>query len=345
MRLNPLTPHLRAYPAPAASHQQACPAIPERPRPFSSSPATTHLKGEILMNNFTFIHSQRLGRHRPLLLVLLGVLTFSSHAFGVAYQPNDEVHLTRDTPLLFLDKPLRQGTTGETFKVLAYQPEQKKVFLAAKDPAGKEIAVSVAEESVSLVPADKAKVQADVLDAVSHQQYSHQQYAVAKTLLDSALRASPDDVDLHNTSVALEALVKSATQLNQMTFSQNTVATDLQRRRRNADVTDHPNPLDTRDQSGRQRAAQMRTEAKSIEAQSIQSVRTAQANYDASLSAFKAVISSSSTAKLVTTGTQAASQTRRDFGPNPGAPSIPKSEKPMVAPAIKPWSSESAGLP
>ena len=128
-----------------------------------------------------------------MLFVLLGALTFSSLAFSADFQPNDEVKLTRDTPLLFLDKPTRQGMAGETFQVLAYQPEQKKVFLAAKDPAGKQIAVSVAEDLVSLVPGDKAKVQADVLAAVSHQKY-----AVAKNLLDQALRTSPDDVDLHS---------------------------------------------------------------------------------------------------------------------------------------------------
>ena len=214
------------------------------------------------------------------MIVLLFITTVVS---AVQFQPNDEVHLMRDTPLLFLDKPLRQGVAGETFKVLAYQPAQKQVFLAAKDPTGKEIAVSVAEESVSLVPSDKAKVQANVLAAASNQQFT-----VAKNLLDQALRASPDDVDLHSMSIALEAVNRSAQQLSQASAGQQTVEADLKRRRQNAVVTDRSNPLDPSDHSGRQRAAQMRAEANRIEAQSKQVLQTAQSDYEAVLSALRA---------------------------------------------------------
>lgn len=250
------------------------------------------------MKHFTLIHPQHPGRHRLLLLVLLGVLTISAHAFGADIQPNDEVHLTRDTPLLFLDKPLRQGTAGEAFKVLAYRPEQKKVFLAIKDPAGKEIAVSVAEESVSLVPADKAAVQAAVLAAVSRQQY-----AAAKAVLGQALRASPDDVGLHSVSIALDAVVIRATRLKQATDAQRSIDDDVKRRRHNADVTDHPNPLDANDQSGRRRAQEIRTGADKIAAESDNFVRLTRNDYDAAVSALTAItrqVTSEAASKLST---------------------------------------------
>ena len=282
------------------------------------------------MNRSTITPPQYPNRHCPLLLVLLGVFAYSALAFSADFQPNDQVSLKKDGPLLFLDKPLRQGMVGETFKVLAYQPAQKKVFLATKDPAGKEIAVSVTEDSVGLVPADKTKVQADVLAAVSRQQYTS-----AKALLDQALRASPDDADLRSTSTALETLVKSAAQLNQVTISQRTVADDLQRRRRNADVTDHPNLLDAQDQSGRQRAAEIRTEANKLEVKSTELVRTAQANYDAASSALKGIIQSSLRAKLAGTKTKVAAQTRQNLDPRAGITSTSTSAKPAVSPDIK----------
>ena len=98
---------------------------------------------------------------------------------------------------------------------------------------------------MALVPADKAKVQAEVLASVEHQQFGR-----ARTVLDQALRASPDEVDLHSASIALDALVQKTQRLNQASATQKALEADLVRQRRNADVTDHPNPLDERDNSG-----------------------------------------------------------------------------------------------
>ena len=245
--------------------------------------------------------SDRFSRRAPQcgFLLVIVYLLITSVTSAVQFQPNDEVRLTRDAPLLFLDKPLRQGTTGETFKVLAYQPEKKKVFLAVKDPAGKEIAVSVAEESVSLVPADKAKVQADLLAAVSHQQY-----AVARNLLDQALRASPEDTGLRSTSIALDAVIRTKQLLSESVAVEKTVDSDLKRRRWNAKVTDRQNLLDPSDSSGAQRARQIRSEADKLEAQSEGTVRSAQANYDAAMAALQTIagqMSPTSTPVVATT--------------------------------------------
>jgi hypothetical protein len=122
---------------------------------------------------------------RGFFLATINIL-FAVASIAAPFETNDQVKLTRDTPLLFVDKPFRQGTDGETFRVLAYKPDQKKVYLAGKDATGRQIALSVSEDAVSLVPPDKAKVQADVLSAVEHQQF-----ASAKNILDQALRASP----------------------------------------------------------------------------------------------------------------------------------------------------------
>ena len=210
-------------------------------------------------------------------------------ASATSFQPNDEVKLTRDVPLLFSDKPFRQGSSGETFKVLACKSELKKVYLAAKDSSGKPIAVSVSEDALALVPADKAVVQTSVLSSVA----SHQLDA-AKSILNQALRTNPDDVDLHTMSYALDEVIKSAQQLNQCLDAQKSVEVDLKRRRRNADVTDHTNALDPSDHSGQQRAQTIRAEATELEVHASQTLRIAQTNYDATLAALKAMTVSAS---------------------------------------------------
>ena len=231
-------------------------------------------------------HSTSKYRFKPactLGLFLASICLLPPWAAGAtSFQPNDEVKLTRDVTLLFSDKPFRKGTSGETFKVLAYKSDLKKVFLATKDASGKPIAVSVSEDTLALIPEDKAVVQTSVLSAVTGHQLD-----AAKSILNQALRTNPDDVDLHTMSYALDEVIKSAQQLNQCLEAQKPVEADIRRRRRNADVTDHTNPLDPSDHSGQQRAQQIRAEANEIEVKASQSLRTARTNFDAAISAFQ----------------------------------------------------------
>ena len=106
------------------------------------------------------------------------------------------------------------------------------------------------------------------------------------------------------------------------------MAADLQRQRRNADATDHANPLDARDNSGRQRAKQMRAEASRVESQANDALRTAQANYDAALSALK-----TTTQRPVSVVTTPAS------GKTTHAPEIPRDE------SLKQWIDDEAVVP
>ncbi len=57
--------------------------------------------------------------------------------------------LTKDAPLNFKTQPYRQAKSGETFRVVAHRPQEKRVYLFAKDQRGQDIAVWVAEDVVS----------------------------------------------------------------------------------------------------------------------------------------------------------------------------------------------------
>ncbi len=67
-----------------------------------------------------------------------------------ALKRGDKVKLTRPAVLYFRDQVFKAGNEGDTYVVLAYRPEDKKVFVSARGTDGKEIAVSVANDCVSL---------------------------------------------------------------------------------------------------------------------------------------------------------------------------------------------------
>ena len=66
-------------------------------------------------------------------------------------KPGMEVQLLRNEDLLFQNESFRLGKKGESFKVLAYRPEQKRIFVSAKDAGGKEIALSIPEDAVEVM--------------------------------------------------------------------------------------------------------------------------------------------------------------------------------------------------
>src|SRR4051794_36669196 len=108
-------------------------------------------------------------RHR--LFTLAAIFFLSVFAHAVDFKANDEVQLTRDEALLFRDQKFREAKAGETFNVLAVRPEQKKVFVAAKDHQGKDIALSVDESALEVVPFDLDKALARITSAVDDSKY------------------------------------------------------------------------------------------------------------------------------------------------------------------------------
>jgi hypothetical protein len=115
-------------------------------------------------------------------------LLVSADAIAAGFAEGDQVKLRRAAPMLFQSVKFRDGVEGETFKVIVYRAEQKKVFVLAKGKDGKDIALAIEAEAVELVPVELAaalaKAQAAV-DAEKMRRYPHEPllrlHALAKT--------------------------------------------------------------------------------------------------------------------------------------------------------------------
>ena len=210
-------------------------------------------------------------------LVLLSWVSMSSLVVGAEFRAGDEVELTRETPLFFLDKIHRDGIAGEKFKVAAYKAESKKVFLLFAEN-GRDIALSVDEGAVKLVLEDtgetakKVRKAAETLD-----------FASARDLLRRALRANPVEPRLIQVANALErseiALRRTGTSKASLSKAQAEAA----RIRKNADVTDRPNLLFPDDNSNQQRAQRMREQADAVENRAKEALQEAEADFKQTL--------------------------------------------------------------
>lgn len=177
-----------------------------------------------------------------------------------AFQAGDEVKLTRDEVLRFRDEEFRQGKTDEKFTVLAHRPEIKKVFLSTSGKSGEQIAVSVSEDAVALVPLDLAKVHKDALTATNVGKF-----ADALKLIDEALRSHANDAGLRQMRAAVVQWQSASDQLRKAQDNQKRVVAEAAKLRKNAGVADRPNPLNPADTSNHQRAEAMRDQADRLE--------------------------------------------------------------------------------
>jgi hypothetical protein len=67
-----------------------------------------------------------------LLIAVAAVIPLGSIAQGAQFQQGDQIKLIRKEPLLFHDDIFRTGDEGEPFTVLAYRPEQRKIFFSQR---------------------------------------------------------------------------------------------------------------------------------------------------------------------------------------------------------------------
>ena len=87
--------------------------------------------------------------------LLVAAIFVAIHPFVRAgdFKAGDEVQITRAAPLTFNGKTYRDATIGDRFKVLAYRPAEKRVYLGLRDSEGKDFAVAVEEDAVEFVRA------------------------------------------------------------------------------------------------------------------------------------------------------------------------------------------------
>lgn len=172
---------------------------------------------------------------------------------------DDEVKLLRDIPLHFMNKPHREGTAGEQFKVLAYKAETRRVYLLARED-GKDIALTVDEEAVVLLPKDVGPIAAQARVSAEAGDYNS-----ARKLLASAQRTNRQDPRIIQ---ALDALIRVEAHTRKLLQAKVALAgavTEASRVRKNAVVVDRPNLLDPGDTSNQTRAAALREKADGVE--------------------------------------------------------------------------------
>ncbi len=216
-------------------------------------------------------------------------LLVSADAIAAGFAEGDQVKLRRAAPMLFQSVKFRDGVEGETFKVLVYRSEQKKVFVLAKGKDGKDIALAVDADAVEPVPADPAAALAVAQAAVDAKKF-----AEASAVIERALRSNPGEASLTSALPAIDEAAAASQSITAAKASAGRVAAEAIRLRKNAAVVDSPNPLFREDASYQDRVAKMREQADGLEQQWRTALRDAEKKYTAAVSVLKAVVDAAS---------------------------------------------------
>jgi hypothetical protein len=197
------------------------------------------------------------------------------------FAEGDQIKVTRAAPMFFRSEKYRDGNESETFNVLAYRPELKKVFVLAKSKDGKDVALSIDETAVRLVPADPVAALAAAKTAMAAKRF-----ADASAVIAAAIRTNREDASLSSALSAVKETEAASKAVDNAKATAGKTAADIIRIRKNARVIDHPNALFPNDTSNQTRAAAMREQADALEQKAAASLREAEGKYAAAASAF-----------------------------------------------------------
>jgi hypothetical protein len=217
------------------------------------------------------------------LLLLAFSMVTTVFASAASFHEGDEIKLTRDESLYFRGQIFRQGMSGETFSVLSHHPEIRKVFVNANDK-GKQIAVSISEDAVTLVLKDTMELRSEAIASARGGQFPE-----ALRLISQAIRSDPQDVRVLQTLMAISNVQTASVELERAKTEQRRILIEGVRVRKNAAVVDRPNPLDPRDTSNHQRAEIMRKSADTADAAAKISVVNGQDAFDSAMALLNAL--------------------------------------------------------
>ncbi|MEI7819910.1 MAG: hypothetical protein WCK55_03260 [Verrucomicrobiota bacterium] len=196
------------------------------------------------------------------ILILAFIVAISGISRAASCSPGDEITLTRDEPLLFREQVFRQGRKGEKFTVLPHRPDTQKIFVSAKDKAGKQIALSVPEEAVALVPVEVETLRANAVAAAKAGTFPD-----ALRLIDRAIQSVPTDAALFEAKNAIMQLQAAKTSLIQAQTEKARLTAEAAQKRKNAEVIERANLQSPRYASNfdRSQPAQLRVQADLLE--------------------------------------------------------------------------------
>ena len=201
---------------------------------------------------------------------------------AASFVEDDQIIVRRAAPMFFRSEKYRDGNEGETFQVLAFRPELKKVFVLAKGKDGKDIALAIDSDAVELVPADPTAALAKAQAAVNAKYFTQ-----AVAVIERALRSNPGEASLNTALQTIKDAAVAWRAIDESKANAARMVAEVNRLRRNAAVTDRPNPLNPQDTSNRDRAAQMRKQADDLESKSLTASSDAEAKFAAAVSELK----------------------------------------------------------
>jgi len=204
------------------------------------------------------------------------VLILAVPAFcQTTFVKDEQVRLTKEAPLYFQDKEVRQGKTGETFTVLQYNAAKKRVYVLGTDESGKPVAYNLPGDALAVVPVDLAGLLQAVESSLKADGGAEALKAVTK-----AATSSPGSQPLQQLHAALQSLSTAREKLADSKVVVADAAKKALQLNRNAQVAARPNPLNGRDNTGFLRAQAMTQQAQQLVADAAKDSEDAQAAFD-----------------------------------------------------------------
>lgn len=193
------------------------------------------------------------------------------------FKAGDLVEITRAAPLSYNGKTYRDAAIGDRFKVLAYRPVEKRVYLVLRGSDGQDIAVAVEDDAVTVVPLPERAIAAARLGQIKE----------AAVLIQAAINTAPGNMELaeiQRTVLAVAKATEDMASANQQRAFAMREATNLEH---GAAAIDRPNALFPKDTSNQMHAEVMRRQAQRLLDESETALRTAKENYDAKIAALR----------------------------------------------------------
>ena len=228
-----------------------------------------------------FIAPFRRGRSALAFFVLatgLSCLGSARRADAASFQKDDQVVLVRDEPMRLYQATRATGRKGQVFAVLAYTPNDHRVYVLYRDATGQTASLNVAEDAVLLLPGRGEGAFRQALNELKAGRWTD-----AIRDLNGAAAADPNEMLYADVRSRVDAFTRSLLGVQQAQNARAQAGTLAAQKRHNADMSDRTNPLDPTDNSGKTRAAEARDAADQLEAKADEDLKTATRNLEAIL--------------------------------------------------------------
>ncbi len=180
---------------------------------------------------------------------------------AVAATAGDLVLFVRDEPLLLYGQPAATAKKGQVYTVLTARPDERRVYVQARDAAGKVVSLNVPDFAVAVLPGRGEPAFQRGLNALRLGRWADAGRELAAAAADEPAAALYEQVE-----EAVEGVLSAQRGVQQGTAAVEKAGRLAAVKRRNADLTPPTNPLFPDDHSGAAQAAAYRQAADAIDA-------------------------------------------------------------------------------